>query len=65
MLKFTRPLSNSYGEMYSTKYLYLKKKKTQINDLSFQLKKVKKEEQIKPKFSRIKNIIIIIKSRRQ
>ena len=37
------------GEIYSIKYLYLKRRKSEISNASFHLNTLEKEEQIKPK----------------
>ena len=51
--------SSSKREVYSNTRLPKETKKTQINNLTFHLKELEKEEQTKPKVSRRKEIIKI------
>ena len=49
--------SSSHREVNSDTGLPQKEEKSQINNLTYHLKELEKEEQIKPKFSRRKEII--------
>ena len=51
--------SSSKRKVYSDIHLHLKKEKALLNDLTLHLKELEKEEQIKPKVSRKKEIIKI------
>lgn len=51
--------SSSHREIHSCEHLYNKEESSQINNWSFHLDKLKKEEQTKPKATREKEMIKI------